>query len=371
MDYLYPGLLVFGGTLFLLMFLYGWYHIEKILGDGFVFILSGILLIVAAGAIGIAGIYIGDSIFFTPIVGQYAAIFGGALGVAFLAMGLRRWFIGLRHWFKYTVNRSNQVVEPKPTVSRSHNKKEELQLVLKPSATREKPAYNSQDLMQPLNDIVGFSKFAKSDAFGVLTPRQFREYANHIHRCSVSLLEIVNNMLEQGRVEAGQMALRETQFDLGELMQTGLRRLAPEIERKGLSLVTSIPKDFPLYADEHLVHQVILNLVSNAVKHTEPAGVVTVAVFPMPDGGQSFIVKDTGCGMKESEIKGALQPFSQLNHELGTQTKGVGLGLALVKAFMELHGGDMVIESKVGRGTSVCVIFPPHRTGRTDLSVAG
>ena len=364
MDYLDPALLIFIVALILGLLLVRSPNAARYMGGGFPFLVAGVGFVIAGAAfIFAAAVFenLNSTIRHYRLIG---ALFGYVPGFLFLSFGLKR-------WFKYTVALDKGRYQPAKFDTTVSKDSDEPFTNWSMSVNARQPAYNSEDLNVPLSILRGFSKFAQTDAFGALNPRQFREYASLIRNSSARLLDVVDNMIEQGKLEAGQMRLRETNFDLGDMVHTCLRLAEPEIERKNISLVTSVTNELVLHGDEGLVQQMLLSLLSNAVKHTETGGVVTVALFTMPNGGHSFIVKDTGRGMTEREITSAMQPFSQLGLVQANRLDGAGLALALVKTFTDLHGGEMLIESKLNSGTSVCITFPPARTGENRLQATG
>jgi PAS domain S-box-containing protein len=219
----------------------------------------------------------------------------------------------------------------------------------------------SHELRTPLNAILGFSEVLENGIAGPLQSRQ-QEYVSLIRQSGGHLLDVINEILDLARIDAGRLELREESIDLGQLIdgcialvkdhaKTGLLRLGVEIE-------DDVPR---VLADRTRLTQILLNLFSNAIKFTELGGSITVGVRRVQDGGVAFEVRDTGSGMTAAEIEIALQLFGQIDAGLARRHEGTGLGLPLARSLAELHGGSLAISSEKGRGTTVTVTLPPAR----------
>ncbi len=221
----------------------------------------------------------------------------------------------------------------------------------------------SHELRTPLNAIMGFSETMTNEMFGRLGSDRYVEYAQDIHTSANHLLSIISDILDLSRAEVGELTLDESEFDLCELAEDSLRMLRAQAASKGLRLSLSTPGDsLALRADKRLVRQVLINLVSNAIKFTGQGGAIDVTIQVDLTTQQCLIaVSDTGVGMSEDEIKRSLQPFAQIASAYSREQPGIGLGLPLVAKIMEVHGGAFKLDSVAGRETRATACFPPER----------
>jgi signal transduction histidine kinase len=220
----------------------------------------------------------------------------------------------------------------------------------------------SHELRTPLNAIIGFSEMMRQEVLGPLGSDQYRAYANDIHESGTHLLEIINDFLDLSKAEVGKLELHEEVFDLRETVRS-IRQLTREsIRAAGLVEIVEFAEDLPLLrGDERKTKQVLLNLVTNAVKFTPAGGRLEIEARYDRVAGLALTVTDTGIGIAPADIGRVLEPFEQVDSSLARQHQGTGLGLPLVKAIMELHGGTVELQSDVGFGTRARVIFPPER----------
>jgi PAS domain S-box-containing protein len=218
----------------------------------------------------------------------------------------------------------------------------------------------SHELRTPLNAIIGFSEVISSALFGPLDAR-YRDYAQDIHGSGHHLLRIINDLLDLSKVEAGRLDLHDGPVQIALLFETCRRMVSDRAAAAGISLDLE-PTSLAVRGDELRLEQVLLNLVSNAVKFTPPGGTVRVAASLTEAGGVAVSVVDTGIGLAAEEIPRALQPFGQIDNSLSRPHGGTGLGLPLALKLVELHGGTMTIESEPGQGTTVLLTLPPERT---------
>ena len=229
----------------------------------------------------------------------------------------------------------------------------------------------SHELRTPLNAIIGFSDVLRlqdsGDPADVVLVEDASNYADHIYEAGNHLLSIVNDILDTAKLESGGVTLREDPIDCVALLtscQTFFSRLA---EERGVSLRFQAARDLPrLWGDEQRLKQVLINLLSNALKFTPEGGQVVARAMTDTTGDMVFEVADTGIGIHRENIERALLPFQQLEVDLDRRFEGTGLGLPLAKAFTELHGGSLEIASKVGAGTRVTLRFPSSRVRRTE-----
>ena len=219
----------------------------------------------------------------------------------------------------------------------------------------------THELKTPLNAIIGFSQMIRDQIMGPLNKPVYADYASDICGAGEHLLEIVGNLLDISRIEAGKIDLREQLLDPADLVSASLAAVRVQAEKKNIELVAEIPPVRPLINGDALrLRQVMINLLSNAVKFTE-AGSVRVSLACDAHGVFGMTVSDTGIGMSPEEIATALEPFGQVENAITKKYEGTGLGLPLARRFAELHGGNIVISSAKGSGTSVRVQLPAER----------
>jgi signal transduction histidine kinase len=223
-------------------------------------------------------------------------------------------------------------------------------------------AHMSHELRTPLNSIIGFSETMGHEVFGKLGDPKYQEYANDIHRSGSHLLELINEVLDVSKVEAGAMEMNEDDVDLTGMMKECAALMKDEARKVGIKLRVSIPRDLPEFrGDSRRLKQIFLNLLSNAIKFTPTGGRITLDASIEKGGNLKIAVADTGIGIEPDDLSRILLPFEQIEDHLKRTTKGTGLGLALSKSLTELHGGKLSLESKPGVGTTVTLRFPPER----------
>ena len=220
----------------------------------------------------------------------------------------------------------------------------------------------SHELRTPLNAIIGFSETMVKEMFGPMGSPRYCEYANDIRDSGRHLLGIIGEILDMSKVEAGQTDLREGPMDLRAVVTAAMRLIRSRTETSGFTVTLSIPDDALIYGDERLMKQIVLNLASNAFKFTPAGGQVSIKVRHRPDGGYTLAVRDNGIGIAADDLARVMQPFGQVDNALARSKGGTGLGLPLVRAFVELHGGHFRLLSRLGRGTAALATFPPSRT---------
>jgi len=220
----------------------------------------------------------------------------------------------------------------------------------------------SHELRTPLNAVIGFSEVMLAEAFGPLGNQRYRDYANDIHNSGNHLLEIINDILDLSKAEAGKLELLEGDVDVGEVIEAACRLIRPRLDEAGLSLVTKIPPRLPeLRGDERKIKQILWNLLSNAVKFTPPGGRVEISASAFRYAGLTIAVSDTGIGIAHEHLPKIMQPFVQVDSSLARRHQGSGLGLPLVVAMMKLHGGTLDVESVLDQGTTMIINFPHER----------
>jgi two-component system cell cycle sensor histidine kinase PleC len=220
----------------------------------------------------------------------------------------------------------------------------------------------SHELRTPLNAILGFSEVMKSEFFGAHAVPAYKEYSNDIHSSGEHLLTLINEILDLSRVEAGRFELKEEPVGLANILEDCRHLISLRAKKREINIQESVEPNLPrLWADERAVRQVALNLLSNAIKFTPPAGSITIKIGWTSAGGQYFSVKDTGHGIPEEELPVVMSSFGRGSLAQKNAEEGSGLGLPIVKALVELHGGTFTLKSKVREGTEVIVVFPPER----------
>jgi ammonium transporter, Amt family len=221
----------------------------------------------------------------------------------------------------------------------------------------------SHELRTPLNAIIGFSEVMTRELFGQVDNARYRDYIQEIHTSGLHLLSLVNDILDHSRIEAGRIDLHQSAISIAHTVDAIVRMVRLKSEEAELSLVVDVPQNLPgLYADERAIRQVLLNLVSNAIKFTPAGGRITISAGVESDRRIALTVTDTGLGMAKADIPRALQPFVQLQDQLDKMRAGTGLGLSLVSAMVRMHGGTLSIDSAPGKGTQVTIRFPYERT---------
>jgi PAS domain S-box-containing protein len=219
----------------------------------------------------------------------------------------------------------------------------------------------SHELRTPLNAILGFSEIIANQLFGPVGSERYAEYAADILASGQHLLELVGNILEVSRLEAGTVALDLAAVDVGHLFRDCLRLRRDRLTSQELSVQVELAPGLPyLWADERGVRQILQNLLSNAIKFTPPGGRIQLAARPAESGGIILSVSDTGIGIPAGQLGRVTEPFERVDNRYSRATAGTGLGLALVSGLVRLHRGTVSIDSTVGLGTTVSVWFPPR-----------
>jgi signal transduction histidine kinase len=227
----------------------------------------------------------------------------------------------------------------------------------------------SHELRTPLNAIIGFSEILTREMFGPLGSANYSTYAEDIRASGSHLLEIINDILDVSKAEAGHISLIESELDLADSIQSAMRLVGPRAREKGIEMNVEMPAaPIIVLADELRLRQILLNLLSNAVKFTN-AGRVTVRVHPDTDTGLTLQVVDTGIGIRESDLARVFEPFAQAETNLARSNEGTGLGLPLSRKLVELHGGTLTIASTFGVGTVATIYLPAELVVRaTDVA---
>jgi two-component system cell cycle sensor histidine kinase PleC len=229
----------------------------------------------------------------------------------------------------------------------------------------------SHELRTPLNAIIGFSEIMGSSMFGPLGSDKYGEYCRDIHQSGQYLLEVINDILDMSKIEAGRIRLDAEQIELEPFLNDAMRVVSGRANDKRLKLTARIGRGIRLTADHRLLKQIMLNLLSNAVKFTPEGGRVTIRARAT-SGWVSVSIADTGIGIPEDALARLGRPFEQVESQLTKSHQGSGLGLAIAKSLTELHHGTMRIRSTPEIGTMVLLRLPISRTAaqKEDLAEA-
>jgi PAS domain S-box-containing protein len=221
----------------------------------------------------------------------------------------------------------------------------------------------SHELRTPLNAIIGFSEVMANEILGPLDNEQYKGYCKDITDSARHLLVLINDILDSAKIESGQMTLSEEAIDAEALAQSVARLMAPRAERAGVTVTVHAAPNLPrLRADKTKLKQILINLVSNAVKFTLPGGRVDVFARIGEDDAFILEVSDTGIGIAAKDIARALAPFGQVDARMSRRFEGTGLGLPLAKSLTELHGGAFELTSEPDVGTRVTIRLPGERS---------
>ncbi len=228
----------------------------------------------------------------------------------------------------------------------------------------------SHELRTPLNAIIGFSEIMESGMFGTLGSEKYQEYCHDILTSGHYLLEVINDILDMSKIEAGRMKLDMEPLDLSKTLAESLRVVSGRADNKNLVLDADIEGTIAVVADRRAIKQIIVNLLSNAVKFTPDGGKVVVRTRLLSDS-IVLMIADTGIGIAPQSLARLGRPFEQVESQLTKTYHGSGLGLAIARSLTSLHGGSMRLRSKLGTGTVVCVSLPRDaRQSKAKISAA-
>jgi two-component system, cell cycle sensor histidine kinase PleC len=223
-------------------------------------------------------------------------------------------------------------------------------------------AQMSHELRTPLNAILGFSEVMKSEIFGAHAVPVYKEYSGDIHNSGVHLLNLINEILDLSRIEAGRYELNEEAVSVVNVVADCHHLLKLRASSKDITIHEVFEQGMPrVWGDERAVRQIVLNLLSNSIKFTPQGGDIWLKVGWTASGGQYISVKDTGSGIAEDEIPIVLASFGQGSNSIKSAEQGAGLGLPIAKSLIDMHGGTFTLKSKLRIGTEVIVTFPPER----------
>ncbi|MDP3899338.1 MAG: HAMP domain-containing sensor histidine kinase [Mesorhizobium sp.] len=220
----------------------------------------------------------------------------------------------------------------------------------------------SHELRTPLNAILGFSEVMGSEVLGPIGNATYRDYAKDIHGSGQHLLNLINEILDLSRIEAGRYQLNEEPMTLTETVEKCCHLMEMKARNKDIRIVQQFERELPrLFADERAIRQIVLNLLSNAIKFTPTGGEVRVKVGWTAGGGQYIAVKDNGPGIPPEEIPIVLAAFGQGSIAIKSAEQGTGLGLPIVQGLVVMHGGEFELQSRLREGTEAIAVFPRAR----------
>jgi PAS domain S-box-containing protein len=218
----------------------------------------------------------------------------------------------------------------------------------------------SHEIRTPLNAIIGFAEVIMEERFGPVGNERYKEYLRDIHASGGHVISLINDLLDLAKIEAGRMELEFGRVQLNEVVGQCVSLMQPQANRERIVLRMGLAQNLPpIVADERSIRQIVLNILSNAVKFTEAGGQVIVSTTLTDRGDVTLRIRDTGIGMTEQELQAALEPFRQLNTT--RRSGGTGLGLPLTKALVEANRGALTITSDKNEGTLVEIVMPRTR----------
>ncbi|MEK7821394.1 MAG: HAMP domain-containing sensor histidine kinase, partial [Pseudomonadota bacterium] len=220
----------------------------------------------------------------------------------------------------------------------------------------------SHELRTPLNAILGFSEAVKMGIPAPLTHPKHVEYIGLIHQSAGHLLQLINDILDLSKIESGAQTLQEARICLPDVLETCVRMVRERADRKNIRLDVDVGDDCPgLTADERMIKQIVLNLLTNAIKFTPNGGVVSIGVA-LDGGGLAVRVADSGVGIGPEDMRRVFTPFARAEGDPYVRgQEGTGLGLVLTRKMVDMHGGALTLDSVPGTGTTATVRFPASR----------
>ena len=220
----------------------------------------------------------------------------------------------------------------------------------------------SHELRTPLNAIIGFSEIMRDGMFGPLGNERYRDYAIDIHDSGRHLLNVIDDILDISKIEAGRYAIEEQEIDLADVLYWSAEMMRARTMDKNQMVSLDLPDSMPhINADQRAMRQIMLNLLSNAAKFTPAEGRIDIGVALTETGELKVAVCDTGIGIPADKLGEVMEPFGQVDDTNARQHGGTGLGLPITKSLIEMHDGEFILESTVGIGTSATMILPASR----------
>jgi signal transduction histidine kinase len=247
-----------------------------------------------------------------------------------------------------------------------HLRAQQRRLEVANRAKTEFLAAMSHELRTPLNAVVGFAEMIQMESFGPLGSPKYRDYIDDIHGAGQHLLALINDILDLSKVEAGMEELQEEYIEISDLMKSVHSLVCQRAQSGRLAFELDSPAGLPMLSgDIRKMKQILINLLVNAIKFTDPGGTVALKVRCEDGEGHVFQVIDTGIGIAPNDIPKALSLFGQVDSGLNRHYEGTGLGLPLTRALVHMHGGSFDVQSKLGVGTTVTIGFPAERVVRS------
>lgn len=278
-----------------------------------------------------------------------------------------------RHWFKhdsliaeFSDHFGIAVTRQKSSLALRAAK---VEAELASKAKSEFIANMSHELRTPLNAVIGFSDMLQSNK--LTEPERVREYAGYIKEAAEHLLALINSILDVSKIQAGKLTVEPVDIDPSPIVRSCLLIIEAKAKEKNIAIAASLPSSPVLvHADPLRLKQVLINLMSNAVKFTPENGQVSITVNRQPDAVVSIEIGDNGPGMTPNEIDMALKPFGQVSQGFSKKHEGTGLGLPISAALARLHGGRLIIDSEKGMGTTVKLYLPAVRRVPSEVGAA-
>lgn len=273
--------------------------------------------------------------------------------LAILGVFIWRAYFSVSHYEKVILNQNTKITENNlRLMEASRNKSEFL-------------ANMSHELRTPLNSIIGFSEVLLEKYFGELNPKQ-TSYVQNINNSGQHLLELINDVLDLSKIEAGQFELQKSQFKLSKVFELVIDILNVRAKKKNIEFTnTGVDNLGQFYADERALRQILLNLLTNAIKFTPEGGKVTLNAI-CNDQNLEVAISDTGIGIAKENQEAVFEEFIQVNSTATKSQEGTGLGLAIVRRLIEMHGGQIYLVSELGKGSTFSFHIPVVRKEATD-----
>jgi signal transduction histidine kinase len=218
----------------------------------------------------------------------------------------------------------------------------------------------SHELRTPLNAILGFSEILATQLYGPLGHEKYAEYARDVHKSGAHLLDLINDVLDLSKIDAGKMELRESAIMVSDLIDDAVLLVRDKAKNR-VRLEVNVPGELQVFADKRLIRQILINLLSNAVKFTPEGGIITIGAQRRRAQGLEISVADTGIGMDERQLDKAFSAYGQVDSKVAQNHQGTGLGLPIAQSLARLHGGDIFAQSTPGLGTRMVLFLPESR----------